>query len=234
MFGHVGQHALRGSRFQLLDRPLDGAALFPFFDDSGRTRAVMLLDGQTRRIVLRDWAPDLFERRWSGGHRLRLRFADLRDAAASDAERLGELWHFDPWWELRDARFSGHEAVPALQRTNVPAYDVTVQRLWFDRTLARVSYLASRPGSSHDDPRRERTVAAAAGHRLERRWQDIGRRLREGVQEYEIVNVRRRGTRLFASMAERRRLDQARDVAAAPSPTGWTLRPFWLSPQRTR
>jgi hypothetical protein len=96
MFGHVSQYSLRRSRLQLEDRPLDGAALFPLFDEAGRTRAVMLLDGQTRRIVLADWTPDLFERRWLQRHRLRLRFADLRDADASDAERLGDLWHFDP------------------------------------------------------------------------------------------------------------------------------------------
>ena len=131
MFGHVSQHSLRRSRLQLEDRPLDGAALFPLFDEAGRTRAVMLLDGQTRRIVLADWTPGLFERRWLQRHRLRLRFADLRDADASDAERLGDLWHFDPWWVLRDERYAGHEAVPALMRTNVPGYDDAVKRLGF-------------------------------------------------------------------------------------------------------
>jgi hypothetical protein len=42
---------------------------------------------------------------------------------------------------LRDERYAGHEAVPGLMRTDVPGYDDAVKRLWFDRTLGRVSYL---------------------------------------------------------------------------------------------
>ena len=41
--------------------------------------------------MLADWRPDLFERRRLRSHRLQLRFTDLRDAEAEQAQSLTEL-----------------------------------------------------------------------------------------------------------------------------------------------
>ena len=51
---------------------------------------------------------------------------------------------FRSWWSsgVKDERFQGHGAIPALQRTNIPGYDPTVSDIVFDRDRGRASYVA--------------------------------------------------------------------------------------------
>jgi hypothetical protein len=149
----VSQRSLMSCRLELEDRPLERASLFPLFDDEGRTRMVMITAEENGRIMLADWAPGLFVRDWAWRNRLRLRFADLRDASMWDEgagarERFEDLWHFDPWWVLRDERYQGHGAVPALQNTNIPGYEPTISGLVYNASLGRASYVVRRSGES--------------------------------------------------------------------------------------
>ncbi len=144
----VSQRSLMSCRVELEDRPLDRASLFPLFDDEGRTRMMMITAEENGRIMLADWAPGLFVREWAWRNRLRLRFADLSDAAMWDEERFEDLWHFDPVWVLGDERYQGHGAVPALRSTNIPGYDQTVSGMGFDPSLGRASYVVKGSGES--------------------------------------------------------------------------------------
>jgi hypothetical protein len=141
LLGIVSQRSLMSCRLELEDRPLERASLFPLFDDEGRTRMVMITAEENGRIMLADWAPGLFVRDWALRNRLRLRFADLRDASMWDEERFADLWHFDPVWVLGDERYQGHGAVPALRNTNIPGHDQTVSGIGFDPSLGRASYV---------------------------------------------------------------------------------------------
>lgn len=144
----VSQRSLMSCRLELEDRPLERASIFPLFDDEGRTQMVMITAEENGRIMLADWAPGLFVRDWAWRNHLRLRFADLSDASTWDEERFEDLWHFDPWWVLRDERYQGHGAVPALQRTNLPGYDQKVSGVGFDPSLGRASYVVRRSADS--------------------------------------------------------------------------------------
>ena len=137
----VSQRSLKSRRLEFEDRSLEGAALFPMFDDEGRTRMVMITAEENGRIMLADWAPGLFARDWARRNRLRLRFADLNDASTWDEARVADLWHFDPWWVLGDQRYQGHGSVPTLRSTNIPGYDSTVSGIVFDSDLGRASYV---------------------------------------------------------------------------------------------
>jgi hypothetical protein len=160
------QHSLKSCRFELEDRSLEHASLFPLFDDDGRTRMLMITAEEDGRILLADWAPGLFVRDWAWRNRLLLRFADLRDASMWDEERFEDLWHFDPWWVLRDDRYHGHGAVPALQATNIPGHDPTISGLVFDSSLGRASLVSRGSGDSASAGRfKAHTLAAAAKHR---------------------------------------------------------------------
>jgi hypothetical protein len=142
----VSQRSLASCRLDLEDQPLERASLFPLFDDEGRTRMVMITTEESGRILLAEWAPGLFTRDWAWRNRLRLRFADLRDASTWGEERFEDLWHFDPWWVLGEERYQGHGAVPTLRGTNIPGFDSTVSELGFDPSLGRASHIAK--GSS--------------------------------------------------------------------------------------
>jgi hypothetical protein len=148
LFRFVSQHSLKSCRIAFEDRPLEHASLFPLFDEEGRTRVVMIAAEENARIMLADWAPDLFARDWRQRNRLRQRFTDLRDASQWDEDRFEALWHFDPWWVLGGERYQGHGAVPGLRSTNVPGYDSTVSGVAFSADLERVSYVMKKSGES--------------------------------------------------------------------------------------
>jgi hypothetical protein len=83
-----------------------------------------------------------------------------------DEERFEDLWHFDPWWVLRDDRYHGHRAVPALQTTNIPGHDPTISGFVFDSSLGRASYVSRGSGDSASAGRfKADTLAAAAKRR---------------------------------------------------------------------
>jgi hypothetical protein len=144
----VSQRSLMSCRLDFEDRPLERASLFPLFDRAGRTRLVMVTAEETGRILMAPWAPGLFARDWAWRNRVRLRFADLTDASGWDAQRLDDLWHFDPVWVLGAERYQGHGAVPALRSTNLPGYDEAVSGIGFDAGLGRASYVVSGSGDS--------------------------------------------------------------------------------------
>jgi hypothetical protein len=167
----VSQHSLKACRLEFEDRPLEAASLFPLFDEEGRTRVVMITAEENARIMLADWAPDLFARDWRRRNRLRLRFTDLNDASAWDGDHFEDLWHIDPWWVLGAERYQGHGAVPSLRSTNVPGYDSTVSGVVFSADLGRASYVTTGSGESVKvqrfgpdtlmaEARRRRTAAA--------------------------------------------------------------------------
>ncbi len=169
LLGIVSQRSLLSCRLELEDRPLDRASIFPLFDDEGRTRMLLITAEESGRILLADWAPDLFVRDWARRNRLRLRFADLSDASRWDEGRFEDLWHFDPAWVLGEERYQGHGAVPALRSTNIPGYDQTMSGVTFDASLGHASYVSIAPKRSGESAavRRFRadTLAAAAQRR---------------------------------------------------------------------
>jgi hypothetical protein len=150
----VSQRSLKSCRLEFEDRPLEDASLFPLFDEEGRTRMVMITAEENARIMLADWAPDLFGRNWPWRKCLHLRFADLADASVWDEEHLHDLWHFDPWWVLGDERYQGHGSVPGLQSTNIPGYDPTVSDIVFSAGLERASYVVKASGGQSVKVRR--------------------------------------------------------------------------------
>jgi hypothetical protein len=180
----VNQQSLKSCRLELDDRTFEGASLFPLFDDEGRTQMVMITSAEHGRIMMADWTPGLFVRDWALRNRVRLRSTDLGDASMWDEERFADLWHFDPWWVLREERYHGHGAAPALQSTNIPGYDSTWSGIIFDPALERASYVVKGSGSSERVRRFNADTLAAlaqrrrAAHALPRCDIAVGWRLR--------------------------------------------------------
>ncbi len=186
----VSQRSLHSCRLEFEDRSLERASLFPLFDDDGRTRMVMITAEESGRIMLADWAPGLFVRDWAWRNRLRLRFADLRDASMWDEGDFEDLWHFDPWWVLGDERYHNHGAVPALRSTNIPGFDTRISNVAFDASLGRASWVVTGSGDAarlrrfsaqtlsviaqrrRAAPARSRSVAAI-GWRLRPFWRSL-------------------------------------------------------------
>ncbi len=155
----VAARSLHLRRVRLRDFVLERASVFPFFDRQGRVRALMLVWPPARRIVVLEHGSgsDLARARWWGEIQLRVDFAALRDVCADrvcadrvDAGRgsLAGLWHYDPWWVLREARFKGHPAVPALKATNCAgAFLKPIYGCFFSRDLSRLAGVTTKSRS---------------------------------------------------------------------------------------
>lgn len=201
MLGSLRQKSLHGCTLKFRDHELTGS-VFPLFNDSGETKALMITAESDGDILIVDFAKNLFAGRsllprvWP--QRLNLHRAELRDSDLDAASGIADLWHFDPWWELRDDRYSGHSLVPTLKATNLVAYDESITAVHFSTTLHSVTYIGFgkvedfklkrfRP-KLLDTAKAERKVAAASRDNAPR---------------------------------------HASDAASSSRPTGWRLRPFW-------
>ncbi len=116
------------------------ASVFPYFDSEGVVTSLMLVWPASPSILMLELEPGLVRVPWFGPVEIGADFAELRDADAARARTLaGGLWHWDPWWVLRAARYAGHTAVPVLKATNcVDLFPEGVGGCYFARDLTRV------------------------------------------------------------------------------------------------
>lgn len=114
-WGSVRASRLHERQLACGDTCIRQATLFPFFDRAGSVDHVLVVDADSselRTIRLdetRAWIP-----RW-GPIRLNGPLLNLDEDVV---DQLAPLWHYDPWWLLKDARFESQAAVPILQLTN--------------------------------------------------------------------------------------------------------------------
>ncbi len=145
MVGALSQKALHNCALRMPDHVGVGS-VFPLFNDAGRTKALMLTWQEDAQLSVIEFSPKLFPGRvlfprvWP--QTLRLRRSDLPSTEHDSTEFLADLWHFDPWWELKDDRYSGHPLTPALKSSNLPGFDQSIQAVWFTPDLSRVKLVA--------------------------------------------------------------------------------------------
>ena len=127
---------------QAADGPVRDVCLFPFFDRSGWVKHVMLLPAESTRIHVLRWHEGLFRVPMWAPIRSSASFVGLRPITEADADLLGALWHFDPWWMLDQPAYAGHWAVPTLKATNCAdqlAQTHRIRMVYFRRHLGRLS-----------------------------------------------------------------------------------------------
>lgn len=139
----VSARWLHRRRIRLRDGSLKRASLFPFFDGLGDVQALMLVAPPAPEIFVLEKVDRVRTRFWAGVE-LDLELAELRDAG-DRVGPLARLWHFDPWWVLREACFEGHPAVPILKATNcADAFSKRVTDCYFNRDLSRLTGVMAR------------------------------------------------------------------------------------------
>lgn len=146
----VRQVGLHRRRLRALDRKLARVSLFPFFDGRGEVRALMLVSAGSPRIqMLSAWSGRIGVPLF-GALRLNEMFDDVADLDRQTSEGYAHLWHYDPWWVLREPRYEGHPAVPALASTNcVSSFELEngkVVGALFDRALERLTHVTVKTG----------------------------------------------------------------------------------------
>lgn len=149
---------IRASR--LHQRPLelnstriDRATLFPFFSRDGQIDQVMIVDPESSRLLA--FRPQDVRLRLPFWGTLRI---DGPTTPVDDltVDPLAPLWHYDPWWLLKDKRYDDQAVIPILKATNC-AESFTDQQpsdVLFDLALNRLQKVRfPAPSESHEHKR---------------------------------------------------------------------------------
>lgn len=109
-------------------------AVFPFFTHDLETKFLLVVAEEGRILITRDLPTGVVSRVLAYPEQPRLRRIEQVSFA--------RLWHFDPWWLLRD-----REDVPANTRKAIVATNLAgkaipdgpIKNMWFDDRLASVT-----------------------------------------------------------------------------------------------
>lgn len=95
------------------------ASLFPFFNQYGNVKVVMVLLSDVNDIYMIHNISTLISMSWFTGRiSLQVDKPSLKSYSQFSEEMFSDLYHFDPWWELDLDRFRRHWAVQFLKQTN--------------------------------------------------------------------------------------------------------------------
>ena len=188
----VTPNMLHRRRVRLHDMTLEGASLFPFFDDTGRIRHYMLVWPASPWIVAFRHRANAIRFRFFWPIEIDKSMAALSDLGRERATVLGALWHWDPWWVLAHPRFATHPAVPALKATNIPGHGPFRFDLGRGRVLGQVPPLQKRSSRSYG--------AIRSGWRL-RGWPWASRRVRSATAPKYTAIARWSGQSFAANTA---------------------------------
>ncbi|MDP7017531.1 MAG: hypothetical protein QGG36_17140 [Pirellulaceae bacterium] len=153
----IGASRLHERRLVSGETRIDKATLFPFFDGGGAVHQVLIVDaGSADLRTFRIGEAGVVIPHWGT---LRLG-GSVRVADEHDIDRLGRLWHYDPWWLLKDVRFASLPATPILKATNcVDSFEERPQDILFSICLSRLNKVRfSVPASEYKTKRFEASM----------------------------------------------------------------------------
>ena len=146
MFLPVTARALRRRRLDWPGQSIARATLFPMFDRGGGVHSVLVIAPTSSLIWLWRLPVSGWRVPWRGP--VRFQEATLpRPIEPDDLPGVAALWHYDPWWLLRNEPFARHWATPALYRTNaVNCFAENARSVSFRRDLTRVAWVWVKSG----------------------------------------------------------------------------------------
>ncbi len=177
----ISAFRLHRRRLRVPGGGVERSSLFPCFNAAGEVRWVLLVNIPRAKLQLFRWAPRRFRKPVFGGLRIAEGAAGKDIVRQSDASILEGLWHFDPWWVLKEAPFGKHPAADALRATNCagllkPSKGRLMHQLMYARDLGKVERVVFKKGEQvHGMPWKPSLLptaysAPSRGRAARRRW----------------------------------------------------------------
>ena len=173
----VSAKSLHGRQLRIGDEILENASLFPFFDNLGQVKQVLVLSPDSPQIQLLRWRVGDFVVPLGSSVRVTGESAWLRPVSDDRLAELADLWHYDPRWLLKAGRYRKHSALEYLKASNcADRFTGDVRVLWFRRDLSQLSWVEVRSFSEFNlqrwrsDLLPQRSAAAAPRRRVTGAW----------------------------------------------------------------
>ena len=117
---------------------MERATFLPVFDTAGRVDFVVFLDPSSSEIQIFE-PPGTRVRIASRGVVSIETKGSLHVFGGDHAARAGALWHFDPWWLMKEERYQGFPHKAAVMASNcVGKSKKTIDELYYRRDLNSV------------------------------------------------------------------------------------------------
>lgn len=130
------------------DRPLKDTSIFPFFDQNGRVKQLMIIFPSSPDIFMVPWNPSLVKFGFWGTKRLQLDVTELNSYSQFSSASFSNLYHFDPWWILDTNRFWKHWALEPLKQTNcINRFEEKIIGAYFNHDLSGLNKFIIRHGA---------------------------------------------------------------------------------------
>lgn len=146
----IAAKRLHRCRLRFTDDVQWRASVFPFFERSGEVQLLLIVRYDAPQLYATQLRPDWIQSShpWSV-KRAESASTELTPLSEGDTlEQLAQLWHFDPWWVLRETPFASHFATPVLKATNcVERLPAQTRSLVFDPSLSRVHGVVLQEGT---------------------------------------------------------------------------------------
>jgi hypothetical protein len=145
----ISAKRLHRCRLRFADGVQWRASVFPFFERSGEVQALLIIRYDAPELYAASYRADWiqYSHPWSV-KRVLSPSTDLAPLTKGDTlNELARVWHYDPWWVLREPPFTNHVATAALQTTNcVDRMPRETRSLAFDPNLSHVHSITVHEG----------------------------------------------------------------------------------------
>lgn len=139
----VSARRLKRCSLKTVGRSIRKAGIFPFFDQQGCVKWVMIVAPDLPGIHVLPWSTGLFRVPMFGAIALFDLDTPLQQITEENLKPIQTLWHYDPWWVLDRDDYIGHWAVNQLKATNcVNRFQRNVKKVYFRRDLSRLNFVA--------------------------------------------------------------------------------------------
>ena len=118
---------------------------FPFFDQRGIIQYHLVLRENDPTMYVLNAKPYMIKTTRLTGIRVEPEQLSISGFSNTHYHQLKELWHYDPWWLLKEPDYRDHWAVPQLKATNCVDLIPKVRMLHYTPDLTRIRL------SSHKD-----------------------------------------------------------------------------------
>ena len=123
------------------------ASIFPFFEQSGQVRQLMVLLPDFNNVFMLPFKKGLASVTFLGAVRLSTDMAELMSYSDFTSKQVDHLYHYDPNWRLSHERFSDYWAKNLIKQSNCADHiGERVRNLLFSKDLSLLERIRIKVG----------------------------------------------------------------------------------------
>jgi hypothetical protein len=134
-------------QIKLVREPGVRASCFPFFNQNGQILLLLLLKENDPTMYVLPAELGIVKIIWFKGMQVDPDQLSGNEFTGAHFDQLRELWHYDPWWILKEPQYCDHWAVPQFKATNCVDLMPEVKMVYYHTDLSRIRWSGHKDNS---------------------------------------------------------------------------------------